>query len=49
MTGGAGAVVGGLVGGSKGTLVGALVGAGGPALYTYKLRDRDDRRSRYRR
>ena len=46
---GAGAVVGGLVGGSKGALIGALVGAGGSALYTYKLRDRDNRRSRYRR
>ncbi|HEX8634890.1 MAG TPA: glycine zipper domain-containing protein [Pyrinomonadaceae bacterium] len=46
---GAGAAVGGLVGGQKGAIIGALVGAGGSALYTYKLRDRDNRRSRYRR
>jgi outer membrane lipoprotein SlyB len=46
---GAGAVLGALVGGKKGAVIGALVGAGGSALYTYKLRDRDNRRSRYRR
>lgn len=45
---GAGAVLGGLVGGKKGAILGALVGAGGSALYTYKVRDRDDER-RYRR
>ncbi|HEX8355255.1 MAG TPA: YMGG-like glycine zipper-containing protein [Pyrinomonadaceae bacterium] len=44
----AGAVVGAVVGGKKGAIIGALVGAGGSALYTYKLRDRDDDR-RYRR
>jgi outer membrane lipoprotein SlyB len=44
----AGAVVGALVGGKKGAVIGALVGAGGSALYTYKLRDKDDGR-RYRR
>lgn len=44
----AGAVVGAVVGGKKGALIGALVGAGGSALYTYKLRDKDDGR-RYRR
>ena len=38
----AGAVVGALVGGKTGAIVGALVGAGGSALYTYKLRDKDD-------
>ena len=38
----AGAVVGGLAGGKKGALIGALIGAGGSALYTYKVRDRDD-------
>jgi len=38
----AGAVVGALIGGSKGAIIGALVGAGGSALYTYKLRDKDD-------
>ena len=37
----AGAVVGALVGGKKGAVIGALVGAGGSALYTYKLRDKD--------
>lgn len=45
---GAGALVGGLAGGKKGVILGALVGAGGSALYTYKLRDRDRRRN-YRR
>lgn len=46
---GAGAVVGGAVGGKKGAVIGALLGAGGAALYTYKLRDRDNnwRRRRY--
>ena len=37
----AGAVIGALVGGKKGAVIGALVGAGGSALYTYKLRDKD--------
>lgn len=45
---GAGAVVGGLAGGKKGAIIGALIGAGGSALYTYKVRDRNERR-RYRR
>ncbi len=46
---GAGAIVGGLAGGKKGAIIGALIGAGGSALYTYKLRDRDNRRNnRYR-
>jgi hypothetical protein len=45
---GAGAVVGGLAGGKKGAIIGALLGAGGSALYTYKMRDRNERR-RYRR
>jgi uncharacterized protein YcfJ len=44
----AGAVLGALVGGKKGAVIGALVGAGGSALYTYKLRDKDDGR-RWRR
>jgi Glycine zipper len=44
----AGAVLGALVGGGKGAAIGALVGGGGSALYTYKLRDRDDA-WRYRR
>jgi hypothetical protein len=41
---GAGAVIGALAGGKKGAIIGALVGAGGSALYTYKLRDRNNRR-----
>lgn len=41
---GAGALIGGLAGGKKGAIIGALLGAGGSALYTYKLRDRDSRR-----
>jgi hypothetical protein len=41
---GAGAVVGGVAGGKKGAAIGALLGAGGAALYTYKLRDRHNRR-----
>ncbi|HWS54287.1 MAG TPA: glycine zipper domain-containing protein [Pyrinomonadaceae bacterium] len=44
----AGAVVGGVAGGKKGAIIGAIVGAAGSALYTYKMRDRDDdRRYRY--
>jgi hypothetical protein len=43
---GAGAVVGGVVGGKKGAIIGALLGAGGSALYTYGIRDRDDRDGR---
>jgi hypothetical protein len=38
---GAGAVIGGLIGGKKGAAIGALSGAGGSALWTYKLRNRD--------
>lgn len=43
---GAGAVIGGLAGGKKGAILGALIGAGGSALYTYKVRDRNERRYR---
>jgi type II secretory pathway pseudopilin PulG len=46
---GAGAVIGGLAGGKKGAIIGAIIGGGGSALYTYKVRDRDERRRRYRR
>jgi hypothetical protein len=42
----AGAVVGALAGGKKGAVIGALVGAGASALYTYKLRDKQDDRWR---
>ena len=45
---GGGAALGGLTGGRQGALIGALLGAGGSALYTYTLRDRDNR-SYYRR
>ena len=38
---GAGAMLGGLIGGKKGAAIGALSGAGGSALYTYKLRNRN--------
>jgi len=38
---GAGAAVGGLIGGKKGAAIGALSGAGGSALWTYKLRNRN--------
>ncbi len=38
---GAGAAIGGLIGGGKGAAIGALSGAGGSALYTYKLRKRN--------
>ncbi len=40
---GGGALVGGLAGGRKGAAIGALLGAGGSALYTYKLRNRNRR------
>jgi hypothetical protein len=44
----AGAAVGAVTGGKKGAIIGALVGAGASALYTYKLRDKDENR-RWRR
>ena len=43
MGAGGGAVVGGLIGGKKGAAIGALAGGGGSALYTYKLRKRNNR------
>lgn len=47
---GAGAVIGGVAGGKRGAVIGALLGAGGSALYTYEIRDRDrNRRGYYRR
>jgi len=42
----AGAAVGAVAGGKKGAVIGALVGAGASALYTYKLRDKDEDRWR---
>lgn len=41
---GVGALIGSAAGGKKGALIGALLGAGGSALYTYKLRERNNRR-----
>ena len=41
---GAGAAIGGLAGGKTGAVIGGLLGAGASALYTYKLRDRNNRR-----
>ena len=43
---GAGAAIGGLVGGKKGAIIGAITGGGGAALYTYGIRDKDNRRRR---
>jgi|SRR5262252_3505917 len=46
---GAGALLGALIGGNKGAAIGALAGAGGSALYTYKLRSRNNNNYYYRR
>jgi hypothetical protein len=40
---GGGALLGALIGGKKGAAIGALAGGGGSALYTYKLRNRNNR------
>lgn len=40
---GGGAILGALIGGKKGAAIGALAGAGGSALYTYKIRNRNRR------
>lgn len=37
-----GAILGGAMGGKKGAVIGAIVGGGGAALYTYKIRKKDD-------
>jgi hypothetical protein len=39
---GIGAIIGAIAGGGKGAAIGALVGGGGSALYTYKLRNRNN-------
>ena len=38
---GAGAAIGAMVGGKRGAIIGAIAGAGGSALYTYKIRNRN--------
>jgi hypothetical protein len=45
---GVGAVIGAATGGKKGALIGALIGAGGSAIYTYVLRDKDNDERYYR-
>lgn len=37
-----GAILGGVMGGKKGAIIGAIIGGGGAALYTYKIREKDD-------
>ena len=39
-----GALLGSIIGGKKGAIIGALSGAGGGALYTYKVRNRNNYR-----
>jgi hypothetical protein len=43
MGAGGGAILGGVIGGKKGAAIGALAGGGGSALYTYKIRKRNQR------
>jgi outer membrane lipoprotein SlyB len=46
---GVGAVIGAATGGKKGAIIGALLGAGGSAIYTYVLRDKEPDGRYYRR
>ena len=39
-----GAIIGGLIGGKKGAVIGAVTGGAGAAVYTYKIRKKDDNR-----
>lgn len=39
-----GALLGGLIGGKKGAAIGAITGGAGAAVYTYKIRNKDQRR-----
>ena len=39
-----GAIIGGLIGGKKGAAIGAITGGAGAAIYTYKIRKKDQRR-----
>jgi hypothetical protein len=41
--GAGGAVIGGAVGGRRGAAIGTLAGAAGSAIYTYKIRNRNQR------
>jgi len=38
-----GALLGGLIGGKKGALIGAITGGAGAAVYTYKIRNKNNR------
>lgn len=38
-----GAILGGLIGGKKGAIIGAITGGGGAAVYTYKIRNKNQR------
>ncbi len=38
-----GAILGGLIGGKKGAIIGAITGGGAAAVYTYKIRDKNER------
>ena len=40
---GAGALLGAIIGGKKGALIGTAAGAGGGALYTYKIKPKQNR------
>ncbi len=37
-----GAILGGLIGGKKGAIIGAITGGGGAAVYTYKIREKNN-------
>jgi hypothetical protein len=37
-----GAILGGLIGGKKGAIIGAITGGAGAAIYTYKIRNKND-------
>lgn len=38
-----GAILGGLIGGKKGAIIGAITGGAGAAVYTYKIRNKNNR------
>lgn len=40
-----GAILGALIGGKKGAAIGAITGGAGAAVYTYKIRNKDQRRN----